>query len=89
VRIKTGTFADIVDGRFQVRNRTTNYETKFRVLYGLSGDLQAVPVRIVFRPRWWIEVELVLDRSSAGALTVAEGRPEGRRHEDPVGAGIR
>jgi hypothetical protein len=59
---KTATFADVVDGRFVVRNRTTNYETKFRVSYGISGELSGVPVRAVFRPRWWMEIELLLDR---------------------------
>jgi hypothetical protein len=63
----TGTFAGVVDGRFQVRNRRTKYETKFRVFYGTSGELREVPVRAVFKPRWWMEVELVLDRSAGGA----------------------
>jgi len=61
LRAKTGTFADVVDGRFQVRNRTTKDETKFRVSYGISGELRGVPVRAVFRPRWWMEIELLLD----------------------------
>ncbi|RPH62646.1 MAG: hypothetical protein EHM89_05235 [Acidobacteria bacterium] len=67
LRTKTDTFADVVDGRFQIRNRTTKYETKFRVFYGTSGELRELPVRAVFRPRWWMEVELVLDRSAGGA----------------------
>ncbi len=88
-RTKSGTFADVVDGRFQVRNRTTKSETKFRVLYGASGDLRAVPVRAVFRPRWWLEVEMVLDWPSRGPLTAVAGRPQGRRHEDAMGTGAR
>jgi len=63
VRTKTGSFADVVDARFQVTDRKTNYETKFRMFFGTSGDLQGVPVRAVFRPRWWMEIELELDRS--------------------------
>jgi hypothetical protein len=62
LRTKTDTFADVMEGRFQVRNRTTKFETKFRVSYGTSGELRGVPVRAVFRPRWWMEIELVLDR---------------------------
>jgi hypothetical protein len=61
IRTETGTFADIVDGRFQLRNRVTKYQTDFRILYGASGDLREVPVRATFRPRWWLEIELVLD----------------------------
>jgi hypothetical protein len=30
-------------------------------VYGADGDLKGVPLRIVFRPRWWFEAELVLD----------------------------
>jgi hypothetical protein len=61
LKTKSLTYTDVIDGRFQVRNRTTRDETKFRVLYGASGELCGVPVRAVFRPRWWMEVELLLD----------------------------
>jgi hypothetical protein len=66
LRTKTGTFAEVVDARFQVKNRTTKHETKFRLFYGTSGELRELPVRAVFRPRWWMEIELVLDRSAGG-----------------------
>ena len=62
LRTKAGTFAEVVEGRFQVRNMTTKSETKFRVSYGVSGDLRGVPITAVFRPRWWMELELVLER---------------------------
>ena len=64
LRTKTGTFANVVDARFQVKDSQTKSETKFRVVYGTSGDLRQVPVRAVFRPRWWMEIELELDRSA-------------------------
>jgi len=64
LRMKTGTFAHVVDARFQVKHRTTKYETKFRLVYGTSGELREVPVRAVFRPRWWMEIELELDRAA-------------------------
>ena len=63
LRTKTGSYRDVVDGRFEVRNRTTGEATRFQVAYGTSGSLREVPVRIVFRPRWWMEAELLLDRS--------------------------
>lgn len=59
-RTGTDTFADVVDGRFQLTNTRTKHETNFRIAYGASGDLSEVPLRAVFRPRWWIEVELVI-----------------------------
>jgi hypothetical protein len=63
---KTGAFVNVIDGRFQVKNRTTRYETKFRMFIGTSGHLRAIPVRALFRPRWWLDVEMVLDRSAGG-----------------------
>jgi hypothetical protein len=60
---KSGTFGDVVDGHFQLRNRTTKNNTKFSVVFGTSGEFHALPVRAVFRPRWWMEIELILDQS--------------------------
>ena len=62
LRTKVGVFAEVVDGRFQVRNRRTQHVTKFQLAFGTSGALRELPVRIVFRPRWWMEAELLLDR---------------------------
>jgi hypothetical protein len=62
---KRGVFPQVIDGRFRVRNRRTGTVTAFGVAYGTSGILRDLPVRIVFRPRWWMEVELLLDRAPA------------------------
>jgi hypothetical protein len=56
---KLGAFPDVIDGRFDIRNRRTGEETKFRIVYGASGASSGRPVYIVFRPRWWMEAELV------------------------------
>jgi len=66
LRTKTGTFSDVVDARFEVRNQTTHYETTFHLFVGASGEVRGLPLRAIFRPRSWLEVELVLDRSAAG-----------------------
>lgn len=66
LRTKTGTFADVVGARFEVMNRTTHDETKFRLFIGTSGEVRGLPSRAIFQPRSWLEVELVLDRSAAG-----------------------
>jgi hypothetical protein len=62
LRTKAGVFTEVVATRFQVRNTKTGELTKFQIEYGLSDALREVPIRIVFRPRWWIEIELLLDR---------------------------
>jgi hypothetical protein len=64
LRTATQTFGHVVDGRFRVRDRTTKSETDFRVSYGTTGTLRELPIRVEFRPHWWMEVELVLDGSS-------------------------
>jgi hypothetical protein len=66
LRMKTDTFADVVDARFVVRNQTTHYETKFHLFIGAAGEVRGLPLRAIFRPRSWLEVELLLDRSAAG-----------------------
>jgi hypothetical protein len=63
-----GTATDLIDGRFRITNRTTKHNTDFRIVYGASGALKEVPVRAFFRPRWWMEVELVLNQSTERAL---------------------
>jgi hypothetical protein len=63
LRTNVATYHDLIDARFQVRNRRTGDETKFRIVYGASGDSSGRPVRIVFRPRWWMEAELLWDPS--------------------------
>ncbi|MCC7009782.1 MAG: hypothetical protein IT184_13330 [Acidobacteria bacterium] len=70
-RTKTGTFRDVIDGRFEVRNRRTGDDTKFRIAYLASGPSSGRPVRAVFRPRWWLEAELLLESSSTGDATEA------------------
>jgi hypothetical protein len=44
-----------------VRNLTAGTTTPFRLIYATDGPLAEVPVRIVYRPRWWFEVELTLE----------------------------
>ncbi len=38
---------------------------RFALVFGTRGDLAEVPVNIVYRPRWWLEVELTLDDHTA------------------------
>ncbi|MND08395.1 hypothetical protein D3C83_309720 [compost metagenome] len=53
----------MVDGRFELRNHATGDKTSLQMAYGTAGSIRDVPVRIVFRPRWWMEAELLLDQS--------------------------
>jgi len=50
-----------VDTTFQTRNRTTGGTTHFAIAFD-TKEPALIPARIRFRPRWWFEAELVLDR---------------------------
>jgi hypothetical protein len=63
-KTQIGASIPAVDGRFQLTNRITKSATKFRLVIGTSGEWRGVPVRMVFRPRWWMEVELTAARSA-------------------------
>lgn len=60
VRIGSRTFTRCIESEFEIRNRSTGNTSSFRVAYGTDGAIAEVPVRIVYRPRWWFEVELTL-----------------------------
>jgi len=47
---------------FEVRNRVPAEVTHFQIAYGTTGALAAVPLRVIYRPRWWLELQL--DRQS-------------------------
>ncbi len=61
VTLAAGVVANCLDSEFEIRNRTTRGTTGFRLTYATEGALAEVPVRIVYRPRWWFEAELTLE----------------------------
>lgn len=50
----------LIDADVEVRTRATGRTARFRLAYPAGGPLAGVPVRIVYRPRWWFEVEMTL-----------------------------
>ena len=57
-------FSNVIRAELETTNTVTGKDTSFRLEYGASGDLKAVPLRIVFRPKWWFEAELLLDEQA-------------------------
>ena len=55
------TYTDVIRSEFEVRNRATGKQTYFELVYGTDGNLAEIPIRIKYRPKWWIETELDLD----------------------------
>lgn len=61
LRFSNRTYANILRAEFEIRNRATGARTRFDVSYGTEGRLAEVPVHIVYQPRWWLQLELLLD----------------------------
>jgi len=60
LRVSTG------DTEFETRNTISGEVTRFQVTSGTAATgalLTGVPLRVVYRPRWWLELELLLDGS--------------------------
>jgi hypothetical protein len=66
-------YPDLVQARFQVLNRETGEKTFFTLLVGTSGPWRGVPIRVVYRPSWWIQIFLNLE--SVAAETATSPRP--------------
>jgi hypothetical protein len=60
VTIGGRTYRDCIEGKFEIRNGATGDRTKFEMTYGTRDGIAEVPVRALYGPRWWFEVELVL-----------------------------
>jgi hypothetical protein len=65
-KIGNRVFSNVIRAKLETRNRATGNTTSFRLEYGTEGDLKAVPLRMVFRPKWWFEAELLLDDQRLG-----------------------
>lgn len=53
-------YGPVLNGDFVVINRATREVTRFSMVYGKTGELRGVPLKVVFRPKWWFEAELIL-----------------------------
>ena len=62
-RVHGRSFPSVLTSEFHIRNRGTGNTTSFSMVYGTDGPLAGIPLRIVYRPRWWLEVDLYLDDS--------------------------
>lgn len=61
LQIGSRRYGKLLRAQFAIRNRATNEETRFELTYGTEGALAEIPVRIIYRPRWWFEAELTLN----------------------------
>lgn len=65
---RTVASAPLLETEFEVRHRASGDTSTFRLTYAPGGPLAEVPVRIVYRPRWWFEAELQLADEHGAAV---------------------
>jgi hypothetical protein len=59
-QVDARSFSPAMDGNFEVRNPATGITSEFQLICGLEGTDAETPLRIVYRARWWVELELHL-----------------------------
>jgi hypothetical protein len=63
-----------IESKFKTRNTATGETSGFVITCGTRAPIEEAPVRIVYRPRWWFETELLL-QDGADVLAVAGATP--------------
>lgn len=71
-RIRDRVFTNVLESEFETRQAGRDKRSRFRLVYGTEGDLRGVPVRIVYRPKWWFEADLVM-LSAASPARLGDG----------------
>jgi hypothetical protein len=52
---------NVIRGRFETGEAGNRSGTRFELVYGASGTLTGIPVLISYQPKWWLQVDLVLN----------------------------
>ena len=55
------TWQNVMRGRFETGEAGARSGTRFELVYGASGALAGIPVVISYQPKWWLQVDLVLN----------------------------
>lgn len=55
------TWANVIRGRFETAEAGNRSGTRFELVYGASGALTGIPILISYQPKWWLQVDLVLN----------------------------
>ena len=72
---KTERRSHAIASQFEIRNIVNGELTRFSMTYGTEGALAEVPLTVSFQPKWWLEVEIVLDDSTQGPAVASESHP--------------
>ncbi len=55
------TFKNVIRGHFETAEAGRRSGTRFELVYGAAGALAGVPILISYQPKWWLQVDLVLN----------------------------
>jgi len=55
------TWQNVIRGRFETGEVGGRSGTRFELVYGASGALAGIPIVISYQPKWWLQVDLVLN----------------------------
>src|SRR5262249_55845154 len=54
-------YGPAVAAEFVSTSLSDGEQTRFSITYATEGPLAGVPLRVVYQPRWWMQVELTID----------------------------
>ena len=66
------TYQHVITSQFEIKARGSGAVTRFSMTYGADGRYAAVPLSASVQPRWWLQVELILDDTTSSRSAVAE-----------------
>jgi hypothetical protein len=66
-------FHAILESEFEARNLSTGKTSRFSIACGTKVPLAEIPIRIIYRPRWWFEAELLLEGINEAAQVSGGG----------------
>ena len=55
------TWRNVVRARFETGEAGNRSGTRFELVYGANGALTGIPILISYQPKWWLQVDLVLN----------------------------
>ena len=75
VRIGQRSYGPAIVADFVTTSTYDGERTRFTITYGADGPLAEVPLRVVYQPRWWMQVELTIDDGEASGVPSDGGQP--------------
>ncbi|HEX4566297.1 MAG TPA: hypothetical protein VH138_06670, partial [Vicinamibacterales bacterium] len=75
VKVGPAVHAHAIASQFEIKNTFSGELTRFSITYGTEGVFAEVPLTASFQPKWWLEVDIVLDDSTPGPPISGENHP--------------